>query len=120
MVTGTLALLARGRRVPRTGWAQLTSKIGPKNFYKGKGVPSAGKHTSKGERVCQAPRILLLFRRHRALNAGSGAWCKLLRPGLFAGGYRLLQGKLPNFVVPDLTGFKVWVQLRAVVCTTCW
>ena len=37
------------RRVPKTGFTALTSKIGPKNFYKGKGVPSVGHHTRKGE-----------------------------------------------------------------------
>ena len=42
------ALACRARRVPRTGYTQLTSKIGPRNFYKGKGVPSTGRKTSKG------------------------------------------------------------------------
>ena len=37
-----------GRRVPRKGFTQLTSKLGNKNYYKGKGVPSVGHHTRKG------------------------------------------------------------------------
>ena len=42
------AALGRSRRVPRKGFTLLTSKQGPKNFYKGKGAASTGKHTSKG------------------------------------------------------------------------
>ena len=42
------AAAARGRRVPRLGWATLTSKIGPVGFYKGRGVKATGKHTRKG------------------------------------------------------------------------
>ncbi|EIE25474.1 hypothetical protein COCSUDRAFT_52881 [Coccomyxa subellipsoidea C-169] len=60
----------RGRRVPRKGFTQLTSKLGPKNFYKGKGVPSTGHHTRKGT-------------------------------------YVILKDRLPDYVVPDLTGFKL-------------
>jgi hypothetical protein len=41
----------RGRRVPRTGFKQLTSKIGPRNFYKGKGCAPTGRHTRKGELI---------------------------------------------------------------------
>ncbi|KAK9810958.1 hypothetical protein WJX73_000985 [Symbiochloris irregularis] len=70
MLQGLIGLATRGRRVPRSGWTQLTGKVGPKNFYKGKGVPSAGKNTSKGA-------------------------------------YVVLDSKLPNLVVPDLTGFKL-------------
>lgn len=40
--------LSRGRRVPRSGWSALTSKIGPVGFYKGRQVPSAGRLTRKG------------------------------------------------------------------------
>ncbi len=43
------AAVRRGRRVPRRGFDQLTSKIGPIGYYKGKGGPPAGRHTSKGE-----------------------------------------------------------------------
>jgi len=42
------AAVRRGRRVPRRGFDQLTSKIGPIGYYKGKGGPPAGRHTSKG------------------------------------------------------------------------
>jgi hypothetical protein len=43
------AAAARGRRVPRAGFAALTSKIGPVGFYKGRGVKATGRHTRKGE-----------------------------------------------------------------------
>jgi hypothetical protein len=46
-------LVKRGRRVPRQGFAQLTSKIGPVGYYKGKGSNSEGRHTSKGKYVVQ-------------------------------------------------------------------
>lgn len=45
---GLASLLGRGRRVTRTGFAQLTSKNGPRNFYKGKGCLPTGQHTKKG------------------------------------------------------------------------
>ena len=38
----------RGRRIPSKGFTQLTSKTGPKGYYKGKGVPTVGHHTRKG------------------------------------------------------------------------
>ena len=38
------------RRVPRAGAAQLNSKRGPRNYYKGKGAKATGRHTSKGGR----------------------------------------------------------------------
>jgi large subunit ribosomal protein L41 len=40
---------ARGRRVPRSGYKQLTSKVAPRTFYKGKGCAPTGRHTRKGE-----------------------------------------------------------------------
>lgn len=47
-----LAMLAssalRGARRTRTGWTVLTPKLGPVGFYKGRGVPSAGRITRKG------------------------------------------------------------------------
>lgn len=49
MIGRLLAELAgRGRRVPRQGLLTLTSKRAPRNFYKGKGVKSTGRHTRKG------------------------------------------------------------------------
>ena len=60
----------QARFAPRTGFNILTSKRGNKNFYKGKGGRSLGKHTKLG-------------------------------------GYRLLDWKLPDYVVPDLTNFEV-------------
>ena len=41
-------LAGRGRKVPRQGLLQLSSKNGNANYYKGKGVMSTGVHTSKG------------------------------------------------------------------------
>lgn len=50
-VLGALAAaLGRGRRVPRVGFTRLTSKQGPRGYYKGKGAASTGQHTSKGAR----------------------------------------------------------------------
>lgn len=49
MALGILVgFLRGGRAVPRTGISALTSKRGPRNFYKGKGCKSTGRHTSKG------------------------------------------------------------------------
>ncbi|KDD73992.1 hypothetical protein H632_c1671p0 [Helicosporidium sp. ATCC 50920] len=48
VLSSLASVLCRGRRVPRHGFAQITSKQGPKNFYKGKGCKPTGKHTSKG------------------------------------------------------------------------
>lgn len=49
MALGILVgFLRGGRAVPKTGISALTSKRGPRNFYKGKGCKSTGRHTSKG------------------------------------------------------------------------
>lgn len=50
----TSHLVRRGRRVPRLGFTQLTSKNGPIGYYKGTGSAKVGKHTSKGKYVVQA------------------------------------------------------------------
>jgi hypothetical protein len=42
------SVFGRARRVPRAGFKQLTSKIGPRTFYKGKGCTPIGRHTRKG------------------------------------------------------------------------
>jgi hypothetical protein len=66
------AAVRRGRRVPRRGFNQLTSKIGPIGYYKGKGGPPAGRHTSKGEffyfrfclgllSCCMAPIVIVMM-----------------------------------------------------------
>lgn len=34
--------------MPQKGFSQLTSKIGPIGYYKGKGGAPMGRHTSKG------------------------------------------------------------------------
>ena len=40
--------LGRARRVPRVGFTRLTTKQGPRGYYKGKGAAATGQHTSKG------------------------------------------------------------------------
>ncbi|KAJ7294552.1 hypothetical protein O6H91_03G042000 [Diphasiastrum complanatum] len=62
--------LRAGRRVPKTAFVSLSSKRGPRGYYKGKGCQPVGRHTSKGK-------------------------------------YVIMPEKLPQFVVPDLTGFKL-------------
>ena len=53
-VLGALAAaLGRARRAPRVGFTRLTTKQGPRTYYKGKGAASTGHHTSKGARGCQ-------------------------------------------------------------------
>ena len=51
-MSSVLALLGlslfRGRRVPRSGWSALTSKLGPVGFYKGRQVAATGRLTRKG------------------------------------------------------------------------
>jgi len=51
-------VMKRGRRVPRQGFTQLTSKIGPIGYYKGKGCSNEGKHTSKGRYVVQKFKLM--------------------------------------------------------------
>lgn len=70
MLRAALTAFGRGRKVPRVGYTQLTSKLGPKDYYKGKGAQPTGVHTRKG-------------------------------------GFRVQPEKAPDFVVPDLTGFKL-------------
>ena len=48
MLRSALLAFTRGRKVPRTGYTVLTSKRGPRDFYKGKGAQPTGKHTRKG------------------------------------------------------------------------
>lgn len=48
-VWGALAsAFGRARRVPRVGFTRLTTKQGPRTYYKGKGCAPSGRHTSKG------------------------------------------------------------------------
>nr|GMC56588.1 39S ribosomal protein L41-A, mitochondrial-like [Ipomoea batatas] len=72
MALGLLLGLARSsfRRKRTSSLEILTSKRGPRGFYKGKNCIPTGFHTRKG-------------------------------------GYVVVPEKLPNYVVPDLTGFKV-------------
>ncbi|KAG7672633.1 hypothetical protein Ndes2526B_g08839 [Nannochloris sp. 'desiccata'] len=60
----------RGRRVPRSGYKQLTSKVAPRTYYKGKGCAPTGRHTRKG-------------------------------------GYIIEPWRLPEYILPDLSGFKL-------------
>mmetsp|Transcript_13376 Transcript_13376/g.48705 ORF Transcript_13376/g.48705 Transcript_13376/m.48705 type:complete len:87 (-) Transcript_13376:680-940(-) len=48
MPLGVEALANRARHAAAKGFLRLTSKRGNKNYYKGKGAASTGKHTSKG------------------------------------------------------------------------
>ena len=59
----------RNRRVPRKGFTQLTTKQGPRGYYKGKGAASTGRHTKQGacEPGVQACR--------RPADAGLGCVC---------------------------------------------
>ena len=105
MLRTALHAVGRGRRVPRTGYAQLNSKIGPREYYKGKGAKSTGSHTSKG--INSRARLLFASAYDeeaaflRAVgNVGRGC-------ARSAGGYKLQKEKLPQYVVPDLTDFKV-------------
>jgi hypothetical protein len=50
-------LLRGGRAVPKSGIGALTSKRGPRNFYKGKGCKSTGRHTSKGAYVLMEEKL---------------------------------------------------------------
>ncbi|GJP50794.1 hypothetical protein CLOM_g9957 [Closterium sp. NIES-68] len=45
---GVLTGLLRGRAVPAKGFKYLTAKRGPKNYYKGTGSRTMGRHTKKG------------------------------------------------------------------------
>lgn len=54
----TSHLIRRGRRVPRQGFTQLTSKHGPIGFYKGTGSAKVGRHTSKGKYVVQKEKMM--------------------------------------------------------------
>lgn len=95
-VLGALAAaLGRGRRVPRLGFTRLTTKQGPRTYYKGKGAAPTGEHTSKGAQqagrarstagggagACISPAgssggtpALRLHRRIQQLTACPGCW----------------------------------------------
>ncbi|KAK3744583.1 hypothetical protein QZH41_016101, partial [Actinostola sp. cb2023] len=32
------------------------------------------------------------------------------------GGYKIVQRKVPEFIVPDLTGFEVWLMYMLITC----
>lgn len=49
-----LTALGRNRRVPRKGFTLLTTKQGPRGYYKGKGAASTGRHTKQG---AEAPQL---------------------------------------------------------------
>ncbi|KAJ9567759.1 hypothetical protein OSB04_003725 [Centaurea solstitialis] len=71
MALGLILGIGRAYRRKRTSSLNiLTSKTGPRDYYKGKNCKPTGFHTRKG-------------------------------------GYVVVQEKLPNYVVPDLTDFKV-------------
>eukprot|EP01018_Ginkgo_biloba_P007492 Gb_11397 [translate_table: standard] len=71
MALGLILGLARAVRKKRSSSLDiLSSKRGPRDYYKGKNCKSTGFHTRKG-------------------------------------GYVVMTEKLPHYVVPDLTGFKL-------------
>nr|XP_043636852.1 39S ribosomal protein L41-B, mitochondrial-like [Erigeron canadensis] len=71
MALGLILGIGRAYRRKRTSSLNiLTSKTGPRDYYKGKNCKPIGFHTRKG-------------------------------------GYVVQQEKLPNYVVPDLTDFKL-------------
>nr|XP_043607608.1 39S ribosomal protein L41-A, mitochondrial-like [Erigeron canadensis] len=84
MALGLILGIGRAYRRKRTSSLNiLTSKSGPRDYYKGKNCKPIGFHTRKG-------------------------------------GYVVVQEKLPNYVVPDLTDFKLkpYVSQCAVNATT--
>jgi hypothetical protein len=115
MALGILVgLLRGGRAVPKSGIGALTSKRGPRNFYKGKGCKSTGRHTSKGFFLsCSLLFLLCLFlRRFLSDSASVFLFCLVcirfsLARYLLSGAYVLMEEKLPKYVVPDLTNCKV-------------
>jgi hypothetical protein len=54
------AALGRARRVPRTGFTRLTTKQGPRGYYKGKGAAPTGQHTSLGRCACRSSSAAML------------------------------------------------------------
>ena len=64
-------LLRRGRRVPRQGFTQLTSKTGPIGYYKGRGSAKEGRHTSKGKYVIQEWKLMRVGGRY-GVHGGEG------------------------------------------------
>lgn len=106
MALGVVTQFLRGgRAVPRTGIKILTSKRGPRNYYKGKGCKSTGRHTSKGTIIPEIKR-LIQNKAHCIV-----IWTHLIQPrtplGLCTGSYVLMDEKLPKYIVPDLTNCKV-------------
>lgn len=77
-VLGALAAaMGRARRVPRVGFTRLTTKQGPRTYYKGKGAASTGHHTNKGAGLGAA-----MWGRAAALAVGARLGCESPRPGL--------------------------------------
>jgi hypothetical protein len=127
------AAAARGRRVPRAGWATLNSKIGPVGFYKGSGIKATGRHTRKGRaerRVCvYGVRVLGRWPwRDAPLGRGgrarerAAARCglpsstsrsshtlslSLTLSSTLTGAYQVLPERRPRYIVPDLSACEV-------------
>ena len=112
----------RGRRVPRSGYKQLTSKVAPRTYYKGKGCAPTGRHTRKGEREKHSAfkvELMCLWRA-TAQVAGPPFFCWQLsetEEGLLTlcffvvGGYIIEPWRLPEYILPDLSGFNVRIFL---------
>ena len=118
-------LAGRGRRVPREGLLRLSSKNGNQNFYKGKGVKSTGVHTSIGRpflSLSQASmgyktliqiQIDLIY----CMTARLHQWASsvylvhiafsMCSERLSAGGYKALDARKPEYIIPDLSKTQV-------------
>ena len=106
VVGGLAAAFARGRRVTRKGYTQLTSKFGPRTFYKGKGCLPTGTHTRKG----RGGREMSLLCWETQVISRDARWATILNAlplCLHAGGYVATKERLPVFLVPDLTKVEV-------------
>ncbi|MBA0597277.1 hypothetical protein Gorai_007088, partial [Gossypium raimondii] len=96
MPLGLILGIGRTFRRKRTSSLDiLSSKRAPRDYYKGKNCKSTGFHTRKGS--------ILFF--------------NFITEACTAGGYVVMQEKLPNYVVPDLTDFKVILFLACIFYT---
>ncbi|KAK2573830.1 39S ribosomal protein L41 [Acropora cervicornis] len=109
----------------------MTGKRGNKNFYKGRGVRNPGYHTRRGAKTpdlqhpCPAARwpyssvggamVFYFsgcgFKSHPgqsfSLSLGGPNSMSKANDQVNVGGYRIVYKKVPQFIVPDLTGFEL-------------
>ncbi|KAL6179980.1 hypothetical protein ACLB2K_046650 [Fragaria x ananassa] len=99
MPLGLIIGLGRAFRQKRTASLDILSpKRAPRNFYKGKNCKPTGFHTRKGLLCFHSDNAHIYFSKDKCLPLDMSP--KLLK---------ILQEeeKLPNYVVPDLTDFKL-------------